>query len=85
MLQRQNRLVQAGQPGCRLQMADIGFDRTDRQRRVTQLTQRLADRGRLGRITDPRAGAVRFDKSESARINTALTIESMQQFTLPVG
>src|SRR5271167_3715736 len=82
MLQGQYRLVQAGQTGGRLQMADIGFDRSDWQRRAAQLAKCLADRGRLRRVADPSAGPVRLDEGKTAWVDRAITIKPVQQLPL---
>src|SRR5271168_3980469 len=82
MLQGQYRLVQAGQTGGRLQMADIGFDRSDRQRRAAQLAQCLADCSRLRRVADPGASTVRLDEGKTAWVDRAITIKPLQQLPL---
>ncbi|HMT22056.1 MAG TPA: hypothetical protein PKE20_12570, partial [Promineifilum sp.] len=48
------RLDHAGDPGGGLEVADVGLDRADRQRRVgrTIAAERLGQRGRLDRIAD---------------------------------
>ena len=58
----QHRLDETGDTGRRLQMTQVGLDRTQHQRRRTvALTEHLAQRVQLDRITQRRAGAVRLD------------------------
>ena len=69
VLQRQRRLDQAGDAGGRLQVADVGLDRADRQRRPAAAGRRRARRRapRLDRVAERRAGAVRLDVADLGR------------------
>ena len=86
MLQGQDRLEQPSQAGRRLEMADVGLDRTDRQRRIAFLAQRLADGGRFRRIADACAGAMGFEEGQPVRVDaaawTARPVKPVEQFPL---
>ena len=79
MFERQHRLEHAGNAGSGFGMADIGFDRADRQRPRTFCSENVADRARFGRVADARAGAVRLDKSEIVRANLGAIIDALEQ------
>ena len=63
VLQRQHHLDEARDAGRRLEMADIGLDRADQQRRVwiAPLAQNPAERPDFDRIAERSASPVRFD------------------------
>src|SRR5262249_60949944 len=67
VLERQQRLEHPGKPGGGLQMADVGLDRSDRQRLRARSAECIADRRGFRRIADAGARAVRLDESERAR------------------
>ena len=62
------RLDQAGDARGRFEVADIGLDRSDRQRRSAVATgaEHRAERADLDRIAERRAGAVRLDIADRA-------------------
>ena len=78
-LERQRRLEQPGHARGRLQMADIGLDRADRQRLAPPLADRPADRRRFDRVADRGPGAVHFEKRERLRIDLRLGVDRTQQ------
>ena len=82
VLQGEARLEQAGETRDRLGMADIGLDRTDRQRRLPLLAEHAADGARLDRIADRRTGAVRLDEGDAIRIDGGIAIDLLQQGAL---
>ena len=67
----QRRLDQPGDAGRRLEMPDIGLDRTDDAGvlRRAAFAEDRTDRVRLDRIADRGAGAVRLDIVDLARMN----------------
>ena len=67
-------LDQRGNPGSRLQMADVGFHRTDHQRflRRTARREHLGQRLHFDGIAERGAGAVRFDIGHRARIQPGI-------------
>ena len=69
MLQAQRRLDQSRHASCRLEVADIALDRADHAAVLgtSALAVGRADRGRLDRIADRSAGAVRFDVLHAVR------------------
>ena len=68
VLQRQHGLDQPGHPGGRLQVADVGLDRADRNGRAAgrRSAEHGAKRPHLDRIAQRRAGAVRLDVADVA-------------------
>ena len=82
MLERQHRLQDAAEARGRLHVADVGLDRADEQPLGTRLREHLADRRRLDRIADRRAGAVRLDEGEPVGIETLLDVELVQELGL---
>src|SRR6266404_4611745 len=85
VIERQDRLEQAGQTGDWFEMPDVGFHRADRQRLRPPLRKALAQRVRLDWISHPRAGAVRFDEGEIARIHREIAVYLFEQSALRVG
>src|SRR5712692_7556943 len=67
----QGQLDQAGDAGGRLEMADIGLDRTDQAGGVplAALRERRGERIGLDRIADQRAGAVQLDVIQLIRLD----------------
>ena len=65
VVEREYRLEQAGQTRSWLQVTNIRFDGTDRQRTGTLLPNAAADCRRLDRIPHRRAGAMRLDEGET--------------------
>ena len=84
VLQDQHRFKKSRDAGGRLEMAEIGFDRADRERLGAVDAQRVGQRVRFDRIADRRAGAVRFDKTDllrrDARIGARVANESRLRF-----
>ncbi len=64
VVERQHRLQQPGHARGRFEMADIGLDRTDRQRAAPARPEKATDGGRLDRITGRGTGAVHLDKGK---------------------
>jgi hypothetical protein len=67
VVQGQNRLDQAGNPGGVVEMTDIGFDRTERTELLVQVvrisgggSKRLSQRGDFNRVAEFGARAVGF-------------------------
>jgi len=81
------RLDQAGDPGGRFQVALVALDRTDGQRRVGRPlpAQRHADGAGFDGVAHRRAGAVRFQVIDLARVDAGLRIGLAQQPGLRVG
>ena len=67
----QSRLDQPRDPGRRLEVADIGLDRTDDAGALPRASfaKHRTDRARFDRITDRGPGAVRLDIADMARAN----------------
>ena len=80
--QREARLQQADEAGCRLQVADIRLHRADRQPLLATLADLLADGARLDRVADARPGAVGFDERELVRIDAGAVVDGAQQAAL---
>ena len=66
MLQDEHRLEKSRDAGRGFQVAEIRFDRANRQRRVRRAidAERFRERMRLDRIAHRGAGAMRFDKTD---------------------
>ena len=73
MAQRQQHLEHAGDARRRLGVAEVGLDRTDGAEadRVGVAPERPAQRGMFDRVAQHRAGAVRLDHLQTARIQAA--------------
>ena len=70
VLERHDRLDQAGDPGRRIEMADVALDRTDGTLlRRAGLTESLRQRGDLDRIPQNGTGAMRFDITDLVRLD----------------
>ena len=82
LVQCQHCLQQPSHPGRRFKMADIGFDRTDRQRRRRRRAERAPDGGGFDRIAHRRPGAVHLEKGKVVRRNTCISIYRAQQCRL---
>ncbi len=87
ILQHEQRLQQASHAAARLEVADIGLDGTDRQRRRTRLTKDATEGAGFDRIACRRAGAVCLDIVEFVRGDAEPGIGVAQQGFLgvPVG
>ena len=78
---RQDDLQQPGNPRGRFEMADIALDRADpaaiagRPRNAEHISQR----GTFDRVADARAGPVRLDIGDLARVDSGVTVHSAQQ------
>ncbi len=86
VLQRQHRFQHAGHAGRRLEVADVRFDRTDRQRVAfgPALADMAADRARFGRVADGGAGAMRLEIVEFRRIDVGRRVDTAEQGALTV-
>src|ERR1700733_462055 len=63
VLQCHNHLDQSGHAGRRLQMADVGFRRSDKQRgcRIASWPEHCAERLQFNRVAERGSGSVRLD------------------------
>ena len=77
--ERQHRLQQPGHAARRLQVADVGFDRSDGQRPGPAGAQRLPQRRGLDRVAGRGARAVRLHVVQVLRINAEAAIHLVQQ------
>ncbi len=86
VLQGQHHLGQAGRAGGRLQMAHIGFHRTQQHRPVggTAATDDAAQRLGLDRVAEHGSGAVRLDVVDVARIDAGVLVGAAQHLGLSV-
>lgn len=86
VLQRQHHLGQAGRAGRRLQVSHIGFHRTEQRRTVggPAAADHPAQRLGLDRVTQHRAGAVRLDVVDGARIDAGVLVGPAQHLGLGV-
>ena len=84
-VERHDGLDDAGETGCRLQVADIGLDRADRQRRGAALSEHAAKRFSLGRIADPGAGSVCLNEGEIVGRDPGAGINVLQKRGLRIG
>ncbi len=80
----EQQLEQAGQAARRLQVADVGLHRADRQRAAAAAAERLADRAGLDRVADGGAGAVRLEVAERVRIDVRRVVGVAEQRHLGV-
>ena len=81
----QQHLGQAGDAGRAFQMADIRFRRADRAVLVFALCEGLGQPRNLDRITEARAGAVRFDVADMPRIDAGNVQGFLDQRRLAPG
>ena len=81
VLQRQQQLDDAGDAGGCKQVADVALDRADRA--VAGLGSELAEGGRepldLDRVAEPRAGAMRLDQLDLARVDAETAVGVLLQ------
>ena len=84
VLEHQHRLEQTGDARCGFQMAEIGFYRANRQRRVggSIAAESFRKRMRFDRIAHRRAGAVGFDKADLLRRNSCIPAGVLHQSRL---
>ena len=82
MFERQHRLHEAGQAGGGFGMADVGLDRSDRQRTASRPSQHRAERRRLDGIPDAGPGAVGLDEGDRIGSDAGWTVERAEQFDL---
>ncbi len=87
VLQAQHGLEQAGDPGRRLQVADVRLDRPDQQRcrPGRDRAQRGAEAGRLDRVADRGPGSVQLDVVDQAGVDPGLVVRPGEQGLLRRG
>ncbi|GIX12473.1 MAG: hypothetical protein KatS3mg118_0432 [Paracoccaceae bacterium] len=83
--QRQLGLQQPDEARGRLEMAEIRLRRADRQRLRPRRAIDRADRPRLQRVADRRAGAMRLDEGQPVRVEPEAVADQAQEVGLPAG
>ena len=80
LAQHGDRLCDAGHAGAGFEVAEIGLDGSDEQRRFALLmAEHLADAFCFDRVACGRAGAVRFDISNTAAVDGRIFIDGLQK------
>ena len=84
--QRQSDLRQAGRTGRRLQVTDVGLDRTQQCGLISGPTPAddAAQRVGLDRVAEDGAGAVRLDVVDGARVDTGVVVGPAQHIGLGI-